>query len=65
MKLAAASARFLRKPWDAPVCPCPTISLLILSGIDQKEVIMVEVVVGVALLAWTVLVLLTTGDETV
>jgi hypothetical protein len=34
-------------------------------GIDQKEVMMMEVLFGVALLAWTVLVLLTTGDEAV
>lgn len=32
---------------------------------DQKEVVMIEVFVGVALLGWTVLVLLATGDETV
>ncbi len=31
-------------------------------GIYQKEVAMIEVLVGVALMAWVVLVLLGTGD---
>jgi hypothetical protein len=34
-------------------------------GIYQKEVNMMEVLFGVSLLAWTVLVLLTTGDDAV
>ena len=34
-------------------------------GLYQKEAVMIEVVVGVALLVWTVLVLLTTGDGAV
>jgi hypothetical protein len=34
-------------------------------GLYQKEVDMIEVVVGVALLGWTVVVLLTTGDGAV
>jgi hypothetical protein len=34
-------------------------------GIDQKEVITMEALLGVAVLAWAVLVLLTTGDEAV
>src|SRR5215217_2846478 len=32
-------------------------------GLDQKEVVMIEVFAGVALLVWTVLVFVATGDE--